>query len=162
MEKKRKVAWLSRHEMTAEQTADLAKTLGCELGGLEIETINHTWAASENVMSDVSANSDTWLELAHGPSPYDVICGVFPPVALEAMCCSLPHVYTPVSRARPDLRQGDEPIPFEHLRWSNVVSAHYFKQALRSVAESHDHVRRDGAAQFAEDMLHGHPKELSF
>lgn len=123
-----KIAWLSRHAMTPDQERSLAELLGFDP---EIEPINLTWKASDDPAADHATNAATWKSLAE---KYGAICGVFPQVALEAMCCELPPVYTPVSQARPDLRVGEKPIPFVHLRWSRVWPAPLLLAGLQHVA----------------------------
>ncbi len=128
-----KVAWLSRHAMTAAQTADLASILGTSPDSLDIEAINITWAASTDRAHDLRENAAKWEELA--AAGFAAICGVFPQVALETIgSCELPPVFTAISEARPDLRVGEGPIPFVHLRWSRVLPAPLFLAGLQHVA----------------------------
>ena len=104
--------WLSRHPMTCKQMKDLQEYLEKDVDG-DVENI--TWAASSNESNDVVANKKIWRELF---SKYEIITGVFPPVALEALkMFPGKEVYTPVSKQDPSKRVGDGPIPFVHLRW---------------------------------------------
>ena len=108
-----KIAWLSRHELTAEQKKDLFEFLD-EDG--EIEVKNIVWQATDDELSDLKVNRGLWADLEVN---YDVIAGVFPPVALESLKKGI-HVVTPVSRQAPELRVGNLPIPFVHVRWSTM------------------------------------------
>lgn len=112
-----KVQWLSRHEMTDEQRADLAVCLNLDVSRLEIIPRNITWAASEDTMADQKANIALWDELLETGW---LITGVFSPVALETMPAYRTRLYSPVSRQAPELRVGDGPIPFKHLRWCRI------------------------------------------
>ena len=81
----KRVIWLSRHPMGADQLADLAATLGCEVSELQVTSENVTWAASEDVAADRSANEAEWLRVLKDA---DVVTGVFPPVAMETLAAA--------------------------------------------------------------------------
>ena len=113
--------WLSRHQMTDEQAESLRGIIG---GNIEILAENVTWAASADGPADRARNFDEW-RLIHRRLTSDgqrlaYVAGVFPPVALEAVKHGRPltlRLLTPVSEQAPELRVGDGPIPFRHLRW---------------------------------------------
>lgn len=71
--------------MSAEQLADLAATLGCEVGELKVTSENVTWAASEDAAKDRSANTAEWIRVLRDA---DVVTGVFPPVAMETLAAA--------------------------------------------------------------------------
>lgn len=124
---KARVLWLSRHEMSKEQADDLlAGTNGWD--GLEIETENHLWAATASEEADLEENS-RFLRSAFARA--DIVAGVFPPVALEALremrrefrlrAGSEPFwcVATPVSaQTREERADGTAQIVFRHVRWA--------------------------------------------
>ena len=113
------IVWVSRHEMTAEQKADLLRRK--RLSDCDVATHNITWAATADEEADREQNRKTWDSLYTGVGENGIIAGVFPPVALEALrdvemedVC----IASPVSRQAPELRVGDGPIPFAHVRWA--------------------------------------------
>ena len=113
-----RVVWCSRHHMTAEQYDDLLHTLedaGYKDPVLSVDVQNVLWAASDDAGLDIAVNRKTWGMLLQN---YNIITGVFPPVALESKGDE--HVWTPVSRQAPELRVGDGAIPFKHLRWAFI------------------------------------------
>ena len=71
--------------MGADQLSDLAATLGCEAGELQVTSENVTWAASEDAAADRSANEAEWLRVLKDA---DVVTGVFPPVAMETLAAA--------------------------------------------------------------------------
>lgn len=114
-----KIVWCSRHEMTAEQKADLLRRV--ILSDCDVATHNITWAATADEDADTKQNRKIWDSLYAGVGETGIIAGVFPPVALEALrdveregVC----IAAPVSRQAPELRVGDGPIPFTHVRWA--------------------------------------------
>lgn len=122
-----KIAFVSRHAMTDIQVADLEKYLGHEV---EVTQENVTFSATDDVAADLAANKAILARLF---GEYDVVTGVFPPVALEALA-SLRNelaenpvlglvedtgVLTPVSRQRAEEREdGSKTIVFEHVRFA--------------------------------------------
>lgn len=68
--------------MGAEQLSDLAAYLGCKAEDVHVTSENVTWAASSNAAADRSANEAEWLRVLKDA---DVVTGVFPPVAMEAL-----------------------------------------------------------------------------
>lgn len=120
--KRTKVMWLSRHQMTDEQAESLWEIIG--EGELKIIAENVTWAASADGQADRVRNAAEW-RLIHRRLTSDgqrlaYVAGVFPPVALEALKRGRPRtlrLLTPVSEQAPELRVGDGPIPFRHVRW---------------------------------------------
>lgn len=112
----KKVIWLSRHEMSSAQKADLEQRLD---DSIEVETRNLTWVATTDENADRAANKATWLKLTKSDA---VICGVFPPVAIEALQ-GWPrgsiNILSPVSKQ--GQRLGDGPIPFIHVRWASII-----------------------------------------
>lgn len=129
----KKIVWVSRHPMTAEQLADLKKAIVFD-GELAVEQINPTWFATTDPVEDVRRNCETWRVLVDrattgvtGEQP--VVVGEFPSVALEALFeCDFtgymaPRVLTPVGRRAPELRKSlHEGIPFTHVRWVQLAS----------------------------------------
>ena len=122
--KRTKVMWLSRHQMTDVQAESLRKIIGAEI---EIISENVTWAASADGAADRVRNAAEW-RLIHRRLTSDgqrlaYVAGVFPPVALEALKRGRPRtlrLLTPVSEQAPELRVGDGPIPFRHVRWVHL------------------------------------------
>jgi hypothetical protein len=122
------LTWVSRHPLAADQIADLRRHLGlCDDEPLTITTENVVWEATENWVADSEKNRVTWERLAgaaqengrlHNRLP--IVTGVFPPVALEARTGIYTHVLTPVSRQAPELRVGEGPVPFVHVRWATI------------------------------------------
>ena len=124
-----KVVFVSRHQMTDGQKADLIHYLNSDV---EIVTENITFAASEDHVADLAANKAILGRLFN---EYDVVAGVFPPVALEALMSaradmianpSLGNVedtgiLTPVSRQHAEDRaDGTKAITFEHVRFVRI------------------------------------------
>ena len=119
-----KVLWLSRHQMTPDQEASLRKIIGDEI---EIISENVTWAASADGAADRVRNKAEWRllyrRLTGDGQRLAYVAGVFPPVALEALKRGRPRtlrLLTPVSEQAPELRVGDGPIPFRHVRWVHL------------------------------------------
>lgn len=116
-----KVMWLSRHEMTDEQAESLRVIIG---DAIEIVPENITWAASVDGAADRVRNKAEWKliyrRLTAEGQRVAYVAGVFPPVALEALKRGRPRtlrLLAPVSEQLPELRIGDGPIPYRHLRW---------------------------------------------
>lgn len=119
-----RVMWLSRHKMTDVQAESLRKIIGDEL---DIIAENVTWAASADGAADRVRNNAEWQliyrRLTGDGQRLAYVAGVFPPVALEALKRGRPRalrLLTPVSEQAPELRVGDGPIPFRHLRWVHL------------------------------------------
>ena len=122
--KRTTVLWLSRHTMSNAQAESLREFIG---GAIEIIHENITWVASADGSADRIANATSWRQLHQrliaGGQRNAYIAGVFPPVALEALKLGRPftlRLLAPVSEQAPELRIGDGPIPFRHLRWSQL------------------------------------------
>ena len=119
-----KVMWLSRHQMTADQAESLREVIG---GDIEIIPYNVTWAASTDGLADCLRNAAEWQLIyrwitASGQR-IAYVAGVFPPVALEALKRGRPRtlrLLAPVSEQAPEMRVGEGPIPYRHLRWSHL------------------------------------------
>ena len=78
-----KVAWCcAKHEMTSEQASSLAELCGISVTEMEIVHLPVQWKASPLSYDDVRENRNTWSNIIHS---YDIIAGVFPPVAMEAL-----------------------------------------------------------------------------
>ena len=110
------VVWISRHPLLPEQEEDLVKKLQEEFSTpieVRITTRNITWSASSDEDADQENNLLIWREL----EDYHVVCGVFPPVALESKPSDI-EVLTPISFQDPSRRIGNQPIPFIHARWA--------------------------------------------
>ena len=124
-----KVVFVSRHYMTLDQKLDLERYLGCEV---EVSEENVTFSATENAEADLAANKAVLARLF---GEYDVVAGVFPPVAIEALASLRDElaenpvlglvedtgVLTPVSRQRAEERaDGSKTIVFEHVRFARI------------------------------------------
>ena len=124
-----KTAFVSRHEMTGTQVADLEKYLGHKV---EVIQENVTFSATEDAAADLAANKAVLARLF---GEYDVVAGVFPPVAIEALASLRSElaenpvlglvedtgVLTPVSRQRAEERaDGSKTIVFEHVRFARI------------------------------------------
>lgn len=130
---KKRILWLSRHGITDEQKILLVTTVGG--GNAELEVGQVMWANSLSEEADNEANSKKWAELA---SKYDIVVGIFPPVALvglvtargiasgdesEEADCSFSavrelRVLTPVSETGTlTLPDGSKKKSFRFLRW---------------------------------------------
>ena len=81
----KRVIWLSRHPMGAEQLLSLAAYLGCKAEEIQVTSENVTWAASSDAAADRSANEAEWLRVLKDA---DIVTGVFPPVALEVLAAA--------------------------------------------------------------------------
>ena len=78
-----KVAWCcAKHEMTTEQASSLAELCGVAVEDMEIVHLPIQWKASPLSYDDVRENRNTWSNIIHS---YDIIAGVFPPVAMESL-----------------------------------------------------------------------------
>lgn len=78
-----KVAWCcAKHEMTTEQASSLAELCGVTVEDMEIVHLPIQWKSSPLSYDDVRENKITWGNIIHS---YDIISGVFPPVAMEAL-----------------------------------------------------------------------------
>ena len=124
-----KVVFVSRHAMTDGQKADLEKYLNSDV---EIVTENITFAATEDPAADLAENKSILGRLFDS---YDVVTGVFPPVALEALMSARAEmaadpslgnvedtgILTPVSRQHAEDRaDGTKAITFEHVRFVRI------------------------------------------
>ena len=78
-----KVAWCcAKHEMTTEQASSLAELCGISVTEMEIVHLPIQWKASPLSYDDVRDNRMIWSDIINS---YDIIAGVFPPVAMEAL-----------------------------------------------------------------------------
>ena len=78
-----KVAWCcSKHEITTEQASSLAELCGVTVEDMEIVHLPVQWKSSPLSCDDVMGNRMTWSNIINS---YDIIAGVFPPVAMEAL-----------------------------------------------------------------------------
>ena len=78
-----KVAWCcAKHEMTTEQASSLAELCGISVTEMEIVHLPIQWNSSEHPYDDVRENIKKWKEVY---SMCDLVAGVFPPVAMEAL-----------------------------------------------------------------------------
>ena len=75
----KKIAWLSRHDMTKEQFTALQKRFWDDI---EVVNVPTHWASSGNIDDDIKSNEMEWSNLL---LEYDAVAGVFPPVAYEAL-----------------------------------------------------------------------------
>ena len=124
----RKILWISRHAMTADAKADLCEHLAYP--DVEVDQRNITWQATADSYADRLVNRAIWEKLINDAGSearengfrWFFIAGVFPPVALEAIGRKMGRpkglrILTTVSEQAPELRVGDGPIPFRHVRW---------------------------------------------
>ena len=132
---KKRILWLSRHGITDEQKILLVTTVGG--GNAEVKVGQVMWRNSSSEEADNEANARKWAELA---SRYDIVVGIFPPVALvglvtargissgdeaegEEADCSFSairelRVLTPVSETGTlTLPDGSKKKSFRFLRW---------------------------------------------
>lgn len=121
MNKMIKVLWFSRHELTAEQLADLKDILTTVRGECEVvvETINHTWQATEDAAADLAANK----AFVNSLDKDAMIAGVFPPVAITALKGRLlgSGIWSPVSaQSVAERADGTRQITFRHVRWEHL------------------------------------------
>lgn len=126
----RRIVWCSRHPLGDEQLANLEDLLGEEV---EIEQVNVTWKSSADADEDRAENLATWLDIVDRAGPagsgLPVVCGVFPPVAFEALRAyrSCPRavdlrVLAPVSAQSSNARRNSSAqIPFVHVRWAEFL-----------------------------------------
>ena len=78
-----KVAWCcAKHEMTTEQSVNLAELCGISVEDMEIVHLPIQWKASPLSYDDNRDNRITWSNIINS---YDIISGIFPPVAMEAL-----------------------------------------------------------------------------
>lgn len=113
-----RILWASRHEMTAEQKADLENLLEDKVEVVASENV--LWAASADVRADLNANIAIWKVLDQRA---DHLCGVFPPVAVEALPFAdvKAAIWSPVSAQSKETRaDGSTQIAFRHLRWAGL------------------------------------------
>ena len=113
-----RIVWCSRHALSDAQLADLRREIG---GDMPADCRNITWAATPDAAADAARNRAEWALLYTAAGRGGVIAGVFPPVALEARKRGKRagiRLASPVSRQAPELRVGDGPIPFSHVRWA--------------------------------------------
>ena len=113
------IVFVPRHEMTKDQEYDLIKMIGADAKNVEFSRKNLTWAASSNVSNDVQENWNLWTSLFE---EFDIVTGVFPPVALESLeGHTRRSIYTPVSEQSAHQRaDGSTKIEFVHLRWARL------------------------------------------
>ena len=116
-----RIVWVSRHPITPAQVEDLRARLGDEVEVAAAE--NTLWQASRDAEADAEANAKTWARISAG---VQVVAGVFPPVALEALTDEYllqldAQVFTPVSeQTREERADGTAQTAFRHLRWCRL------------------------------------------
>ena len=100
-----KVAWCcAKHEMTTEQASSLAELCGVAVDDMEIVHLPIQWKASPLSYDDVRENRITWNNIINS---YDIIAGVFPPCAIEALS---------------SLRMSDENIGYYRCVFTTISS----------------------------------------
>lgn len=124
-----KCVFVSSRYMTLEQKMDLERYLGCEV---EVTQENVTFSASEDAVADLAANKAILGRLF---DEYDVVTGVFPPVAIEAIMAARNKmianpalglvedtaVLTPVSRQHAaESADGSKTTVSEHIRFARI------------------------------------------
>ena len=104
----KKFLWLSRHELTREQTSGLA-ALG--------------YAATETVNPGIIQDAARIVSLAayHEADGVGLVAPGRIWVALISARPATLEVYEAESRQAPELRVGDGPIPFAHVAWHRVM-----------------------------------------
>lgn len=112
-----KILLASRHELTDEQYQSLVDFYGSDI---EISHENLFWEATDNAQSDLYINKAKWEYIR---DRYNVVAGVFPPVAIEALPSWKTKygidVISPVScQEKSDRESGSAYIPFKHVRWA--------------------------------------------
>ena len=112
-----KFLFLSRHEMTAEQKADLV-----EKGFTEFETVNPgILATSDDVVNIlIQGNWDADGVGLVAPGRIWVGLSAHSQAAVEGEY-NFPSFWEAESRQAPELRVGDGPIPFCHVTWHRVI-----------------------------------------
>ena len=81
----KKIAWLSRHDMTREQYDALEEIVHYQYGkdcSVSVENVGVHWQSSSDVWKDIRHNGDLWYKILDA---YDCVVGIFPPVAEEAL-----------------------------------------------------------------------------
>ena len=124
-----KCVFVSPHYMTLDQKMDLERYLGCEV---KVTMENITFSATDDVAADLVANQAILGRLF---DEYDVVAGVFPPVAIEALMAARNEmianpalglvedtaVLTPVSRQHAaESADGSKTIVSEHVRFARI------------------------------------------
>jgi len=110
----KRVAWLSRHGMTTEQRTSLVEKIG---DIVKVEQDNHLWQASDKYEFDMAINERSWQYF----SRFDVVCGVFPPAALESLPVDFRRmVLTPISTQAKSDRKNGKAYMYKHARWSVI------------------------------------------
>lgn len=124
-----KCVFVSPHYMTLDQKMDLESYLGCEIKVFEE---NVTFSATDDVAADLVANLAILGRLF---DEYDVVTGVFPPVAIEALMAARNKmianpalglvedtaVLTPVSRQHAaESADGSKTTFSEHVRFARI------------------------------------------
>lgn len=124
-----KCVFVSPNYMTLEQKMDLERYLGCEV---KVTMENITFSATDDVAADLVANQAILGRLF---DEYDVVAGVFPPVALEALMAARAAmianpalglvedtaVLTPVSRQHAaESADGSKATVSEHARFARI------------------------------------------
>lgn len=122
-----KVAWCcAKHEMTTEQASSLAELCGVTVEEMEIVHLPILWKASPLSYDDVRDNRITWSNIINS---YDIIAGVFPPAAMEALSAlrmsdeNLGHsrcVFTPISSVMRVTLGGKTIKRLVFHRWTEV------------------------------------------
>ena len=138
----KRVIWLSRHPMGADQLADLAAVLGCKAEELQVTSENVTWAASENAAADRSANEAEWLRVLKDA---DVVTGVFPPVAMETLAAARHRGEWTKAMLAFDVPVPPATVPAEIERDALDEYA-YGRTVLSPVSRQSKAVRADGTA----------------
>ena len=125
MKKQIKILWASRHAMSDVQKNNLIQTIKSEypdsdknIDNPDIVTLNVVWFATEDETSDMSNNRSYWDTFQ---KDFDIIAGVFPPVAIECFENISVPIFSPVSKQEKSLRKdGSSKIDFIHLRYSKI------------------------------------------
>lgn len=105
----KKVLWLSRHEMTSEQVANLKAVEG--FSDAEIVRGKIAWHVSESEEADDEENAEEWRRIAS--AGYDVVIGVFPPVAITGLV---------LARSLADGAEGESDSSFECVNEIDVLT----------------------------------------
>lgn len=80
--KKKRILWLSLHELTEEQKALLVYSEGQDGSDVEVKSETTIWRTTKDETSDNEANARTWLRLSKRA---DIVVGIFPPVSVVGL-----------------------------------------------------------------------------
>jgi len=115
-----KVAWCSRHPLSQEQRESLVNKLGGDVRLVEyaVEQRNITWQATTDRGDDDAHNFSVWSDLTE---EFNIIAGVFPPVALASRPEYSGPIYAPVSiQSEARVTGSTKTVEFKHAYWVEI------------------------------------------